>query len=431
MQGLHLTGDLFDCGCSGSLLTDAAKLADLCREQTLAAGLTTVAEQFHAFPEHDSAPGGVTGTLLLAESHLAVHTWPERRGVTLDVYVCNFTADNDGKARRLFEALLVAFRPRERVVNRIARGDLARGKAPSVAAGAGPAAGGLVFDWLNADAGYGFAADAVLATVESRYQRIEIYDTPQFGRLLRLDGRMMTSERDEFFYHECMVHPAAVAHPDPRNALVIGGGDGGSAEELLKHPRISRVLLAELDAAVIDVARSHLAAIHRGALDDPRVEIRVGDGRDTVRACNEQFDLIVLDLTDADTPASGLYTEAFFRLCRDRLAPGGMMTLHLGSPVYQPDAVRRHADSLHRVFDAVHPMSVFIPLYGSAWCLAVVGQGVDPRLPPAVAGARLAARPLPGLQYYDADVHGALFALPVYLRELTRNRGGASARFAA
>jgi spermidine synthase len=427
MQGIHLTGDLFDCGCSANLFTDLETLSSLCRQATLDAGLTIVDEKFHVFPEWQGQPGGITGAVLLAESHLAIHTWPERRGVTLDVYVCNFTCDNEGKARQLFDALMLAFRPGDSVTQRLVRGDLAAGSG-TLAVETGQAATGtsaqqrdaLVFDWLNAHSGYGYTARQRLASFDSAYQRVEVYDTHQFGKLFRLDGRLMTSEGDEFFYHECMTHPALLAHPNPQSVLVIGGGDGGSTEEILKHPSVKRVVMAELDPAVIEVAREHLQAIHTGALDDPRLSIRIGDGLAFVRDCNEQFDLVVLDLTDPDTPAFALYTEDFFRQCRRLLAPGGLMTMHLGSPVYQPQTVEKNAAALRRVFAHVQPMSLFIPLYGSLWCLAVASDSVNARTIPAdVISQRLRERRIGALRYYNADVHGALFALPTFVRELT------------
>jgi spermidine synthase len=425
MQGLHLTGDLFDCGCSAAFLTDLETLATLCRQRTIDSGLTVVDEKFHVFLDADGKPGGITGALLLAESHLAVHTWPERRGVTLDVYVCNFTADNCAKAQQLFDTLRVTFRPASQNVNRIERGDL----AASIQAGVATAAGGapsavrpdnLVFDWLNANAGYGFTATSRLQTLQSPYQRIEVYDTPQFGRLFRLDGRLMTSEGEEFFYHECMTHPAMLTHPDPRSVLVIGGGDGGSSEELLKHPSVQRIVMAELDQAVIDISKRYLGKIHRGAFDDPRLSVHIGDGFDTVRSMEERFDLIVLDLTDPDTPAFHLYSEQFFRMCRALLNPGGMLTLHLGSPVYQQSTVVKNARDLRRVFAQVHPMSLYIPLYGSLWCLAVASDGPDPRSVGAeLIAARMRERSLADLQYYNEQVHGALFVLPNFVGRLT------------
>jgi spermidine synthase len=418
MQGLHLTGDLFGCACSAATLTDLQALSSMCRQATLDAKLTIVDEKWHVFPDWDGQPGGITGTILLAESHLAIHTWPERRGVTLDVYVCNFTEDNTPKAEQLFDTLMVAFRPQRQVVNRITRGDLAGEAAPEPAAAAADAAQ-LSFDWLNAHAGYGFTVKEKLEEIESPYQRIEVYDTHQFGRLFRLDGRLMTSEGDEFFYHECMTHPAALAHAGPESVLVIGGGDGGSSEELLKHPSVRRIVMAELDAAVIDVARKYLGKIHHGALDDPRLDIRIGDGYEYVKNTAERFDLIVLDLTDPDTPAFHLYSEDFFRLCQRALKPGGLLTLHLGSPVYQPETVRKNAAALRRVFKHVAPLSLFIPLYGSQWCLAVASDALDPRSVAAETIAqRLQDRRIGDLRFYHPAMHAALFTLPRYAQDL-------------
>ncbi len=423
MQGLHLTGDLFECGCSAALLTDLEKLSSLCRNATNDSTLTIVDDKWHVFPDWNGQPGGITGTILLAESHLAIHTWPERRGVTLDVYVCNFTADNTGKAEKLFDALMVAFRPTSHVVNRIIRGDLAGDAAhPHDATAAGEVGKNeLVFDWLNAHSGYGYTATEKLEEIQSPFQRVEVYDTQQFGKLFRLDGRLMTSEGDEFFYHECMTHPAALAHPNPESILVIGGGDGGSSEELFKHPGVKRIVMAELDPAVIDISKRWLGSIHKGAFEDPRLEVRIGDGYEFVKSTNERFDMIVLDLTDPDTPAFHLYSEEFFRMCQRILKPGGMLTLHLGSPVYQAETVRKNAANLRKVFRHVAPMSLFIPLYGSLWCLAVASDSIDPRsISVDTLSQRMNDRRIGGLRYYYPGLQQALFTLPLFVHELTQ-----------
>jgi len=430
MQGLHLTGDLFECGCSAALLTDLETLSTLCRNATNDSQLTIVDDKWHIFPDWNGQPGGITGTILLAESHLAIHTWPERAGVTLDVYVCNFTADNTGKAEQLFEALTVAFRPRSQVVNRIIRGDLAADVAVQAAekqAAGDVARSELIFDWLNAHSGYGYTATEKLADIQSPYQRVEVYDTPQFGKLFRLDGRLMTSEGDEFFYHECMTHPAALAHPNPESILVIGGGDGGSSEELFKHPGVRRIVMAELDPVVIDISKKWLGSVHKGAFSDPRLEVKIGDGFEYVKSTQERFDIIVLDLTDPDTPAFHLYSEEFFRMCQRILKPGGMLTLHLGSPVYQADTVRRNSANLRKVFRHVAPMSLFIPLYGSLWCLAVASDSIDPRsLSPDTLAQRANDRRIGGLRYYYPGLHQALFTLPLFVQELTQPPSSAS-----
>ena len=422
MNGLHLTGDLFDCSCSAALLTDLETLSRTCRDATNESKLTIVDQAWHRFPEWNGEPGGITGTILLAESHLAIHTWPERSGVTLDVYVCNFTDDNTGKAEQLFEALMLAFRPKSHVVNRITRGDLAADTVDDPASKRGEAErDDLVFDWLNAHSGYGTTTTKSLAQIQSPYQKVEVYDTQQFGKLFRLDGRMMTSEADEFFYHECMTHPAALVHPNPESILVIGGGDGGSTEELLKHPSVKRIVMAELDPVVIDVSKQWLGAIHKDAFNDPRLEVSIGDGFEFVKSTTERFDMIVLDLTDPDTPAFHLYSEQFFRMCQRILRPGGMLTLHLGSPVYQAETVRKNAANLRKVFRHVAPISLFVPLYGSLWCLAVASDTVDPRTTSAeVIAQRISERRVGDLRYYHPALHSALFALPLFVQDLVQ-----------
>ena len=132
---------------------------------------------------------------------------------------------------------------------------------------------------LNPDFGFYLKNSQLLVSRQSPWQHIEVFENAQFGRVMRIDDCFMTSERDEFFYHEPMVHLPAIAHPGVRRALVVGGGDGGAVEELLKLPHIERVVLAELDAEVIEVAREWLGNVHHGALDDPRVELRIGDAR--------------------------------------------------------------------------------------------------------------------------------------------------------
>ena len=155
-----------------------------------------------------------------------------------------------------------------------------------------------------------FRKGTLLEEGKTLFQAYEVWDTPQFGKLFRLDGYFMTSERDEFFYHENMVHPALVTHPDPKAVLIIGGGDGGSAEEVFKHPSIERIVLVELDKGVIDLARRFFGSIHRGSLDDPRMEILIEDGLKYVREIGpgrgDEFDIIILDLTDPIGPATEL-----------------------------------------------------------------------------------------------------------------------------
>jgi spermidine synthase len=253
------------------------------------------------------------------------------------------------------------------------------------------------------------------------FQLLEVYETPQLGRIFRLDGYNMTSERDEFFYHENLVHPAAVAHPAPKRALVIGGGDGGSSEELLKHPSLERVHMAELDPDVIEVSRAQFGKVHRGVFDDPRLKVTVGDGLAYLRSTPVRYDLVSMDLTDPVGPSVELYSPATFALVRGAMAPGGALSLHIGSPFFHPQRVRTTLASLREVFPVVTAYFAYIPIYGSIWGFACASDSLDPsRMEPSAVERVISARGLRDLQYYNGDTHRAVFALPNYLKDLVK-----------
>jgi spermidine synthase len=275
-----------------------------------------------------------------------------------------------------------------------------------------------IFERLTATSGAWFEGTLVERR-QTPFQLLEVYETPDLGRIFRLDGYNMTSERDEFFYHENLVHPAAVAHPGPRRALVIGGGDGGSSEELLKHATMERVHMAELDPAVIEVSKAQFRKVHEGVFDDPRLQVTVGDGLAYLRETAVRYDLLCLDLTDPIGPSVELYSPATFSLCKRAMAAGGALTLHIGSPFSHPDRVRGTLANLRQVFRVVAPYFVHIPIYGSIWGFACASDSLDPRtLAPEEADRVLARRGVGGLRYYNGDTHRAVFALPNYIREL-------------
>jgi spermidine synthase len=279
--------------------------------------------------------------------------------------------------------------------------------------------GEFIHEWLNDDVAATFRGGRQLEDIRTPYQRLEVFDTPGLGRMFRLDGCNMTSERDEFFYHENIVHIGALAQDAPRRALVVGGGDGGSAEELLKHPTIERVVIAELDAEVVRIARKHFQAVHRGALDDPRVEIRIGDGFAELKKTSESFDLVVMDLTDPVGPAVALYGTGFFREADRVLAPEGTLALHVGSPFFHPSRLKATIGRLREVFAIVRPYFVWVPLYGASWGMACASQRSDPlSLSCSEIDNRLRVRRIAHLQYLNGDTYAGGFALPNYVKEL-------------
>jgi len=278
---------------------------------------------------------------------------------------------------------------------------------------------GLLTEYLTEDTGFFVRSTRQFERFHSPFQTVEVHDTVPFGTLFRLDGHFMTSEKDEFFYHENLVHTTAIAHPAPSKALIIGGGDGGSAEELLKYPTMKSVTLVEIDMAVIDVARKHFGAVHRGALADGRLSLRVEDGLAYVRSASETYDLIVLDLTDPGGPSEPLYTADFYRACATRLNPSGAMTLHIASPVAHPDRIRAGIANLRSAFAVVAPYLVTVPLYGGLWMMASASATLNPAyLTPLEVDRRIAQRRIGDLQYYNGDTHRASFALPNFVRNL-------------
>jgi spermidine synthase len=397
LKGLHLVANLYRCQGDARYLTDSALLRRFCLDTVIEAGLTVVGDLFHQFDG-----GGVTGAVVLAESHLAIHTWPELNSVTLDVYVCNFSQDNGVKARAVVDAFMALYAPGDYV-----RHDVPRDEQ-------------FMYEWLNKDYGFFLRSSGRVADSQTEFQHLEIHDTPQFGKLFRLDGCFMTSERDEFHYHENLIHPALTAHATPKRILIIGGGDGGSSEEALKHPSVEQVTLVELDAKVVEVAKEHLQKVHHGVFDNPKLQLVIDDGLKFVAKTTEKYDLIVLDLPDPIGPATALYEAAFFADCKRALAPGGVLTLHMGSPVSRPEHVRDIYRRLAAEFAIVRPYVMFIPLYGALWSMAFCSDTLDPaKVSAEEIDKRIARRDLEHLQYYNGATHHAVFALPNFVRDLT------------
>jgi spermidine synthase len=396
MNGLHLIGDLTGCRCDPKVLLDGERFREQCLQMVRDAGLTIMDSTFRQFEG-----SGFTGTVVLAESHLAIHTWPEQGGLTLDIYVCNFSGDNSDKARALFRALIDHFQPTEAATHEIDRGEH------------------LLMEPLNASTGFYIKATRQIGEWQTKFQKLSIYDTPHFGKLFRLDGFNMTSEKDEFVYHENLIHPAATAHAGPKNVLIIGGGDGGSSEEVLKHPSVEQVTMVEIDAEVIRVAKEHFGAVHNGVFDNPKLRVLIEDGLRFVRETKQKFDLVVLDLNDPMGPAEPLYSTEFFQQCRAILAPGGALTLHLGSPAAQAAQVAEISGRLNSVFRIVRPFTMFVPLYGSLWAMACASDKLDPKSFTAdEIDRRIEHRKLIELQYYNGETHEAVFALPNFVRDM-------------
>jgi len=275
-----------------------------------------------------------------------------------------------------------------------------------------------LLEHLNEDFGFWVRSSGRLAHAKSDFQDVEVIQTG-FGKTLRIDDYFMTSDKDEFFYHENMIHPAGISHAAPKRALVIGGGDGGAAEEYLKYPTIEEVVMAEIDEVVVDFCKEQLPDVHRGAFDDPRLKVLITDGKKYVEECQDQFDLMMLDLTDPFGPAEALYRVDFLNHCKRILGPDGVLSMHLGSPVTRPNVFHRVYSSLSSVFSIVRPYLVYVPLYGAIWGMATASDKTDPLLlDPKSVEDRLKDRAISHLQYYNGDTHRGVFGLPNYVKSI-------------
>jgi spermidine synthase len=260
---------------------------------------------------------------------------------------------------------------------------------------------------------YGCLVREVLFSAKSDFQKIEIVDTVHYGPTLVLDGIFMTSAREEHFYHEMLVQPAMITAKRIGRVLIIGGGDGGTAREVLRHPEVEQVTMVEIDAMVIDACREHLPMIGT-AWDDPRLEVIVGDGIAFVKRDDlPPFDVILLDGCDPVGPAEGLFDLAFYENCAARLSAGGVLTAQTESPILQQEVFLDIVRTLRRAFPSVRPYFGPAPLYAAdQWSWTICSRSADLT---RIHQERL-ERVEPQMKYYNRDIHAASFALSTGLR---------------
>ena len=254
----------------------------------------------------------------------------------------------------------------------------------------------------------------------SAYQAIEVIKTRSFGTCLVLDGKIQSSEADEFIYHETLVHPAMIAHPGPRHVLIVGGGEGTTLREVLRHNTVQQATMVDLDEQVVSVCRQWLSSFSAGSFEDPRTEFIVGDARKFVEESTRTFDAIIIDLPDPLEvgPAQLLYTREFYSAVRNRLAPGGIISVQSESSCwYDSEAFTAIVRTLREVFVHVAPYQAHIPCFSGLWGFTAASDTLDPTpLLPGEIDERVARRVAGELRAYDGLTHVGLFALPRHLR---------------
>jgi spermidine synthase len=261
----------------------------------------------------------------------------------------------------------------------------------------------------------------------SAYQGIEVIRTRSFGACLVLDGKIQSSEADEFIYHESLVHPAMITHPEPHTVLIAGGGEGATLREVLRHRTVERATMVDLDEQVVDVCRQHLPAFSDGAFDDSRTELIVGDFRRFVEESPRTFDVIIIDLPDPLEvgPAQLLYTREFYSAVKGRLAPGGIISVQSeSSRWYDLQAFVAIVRTISDVFTHAAPYQVHIPSFSSLWGFTTASNSLSANnLTPEEVDARITRRVAGTLRAYDGCTHTGAFSLPTHIRATLKAPG--------
>ncbi|WP_457752738.1 polyamine aminopropyltransferase [Thermococcus sp.] len=271
-------------------------------------------------------------------------------------------------------------------------------------------------EWYPRGYGVAFKIKEKLFETQSSYQRIEIYETEGFGKLLVLEGTVQLVEQGEESYHEPLVHPVMLAHPNPRKVLIIGGGDGGTLREVLKHKTVEKAIMVEIDEMVVEISKIYLG-IDRGAFDDPRAEVVIGDGVEYIKRAKEKFDVIIIDSTDPVGPAKQLFSEEFYRHAYEVLNSEGILITQSGSVYLFTNELLDAYSAMKSVFDRVYYFSFPVIGYASPWSFLVGIKGsIDFEKIDVNRAKELE------LVYYDPERHETLFQMPKYVRELLEGK---------
>ena len=267
------------------------------------------------------------------------------------------------------------------------------------------------------DVKHSIRVDRHLYSHKSDYQQIDIFDTPEFGRVLTLDGNVMLTERDEFIYDEMITHVPMAVHPNVRNVLVIGAGDGGVVKELTRYGQIERIDLVEMDEQVIEACRTYLPE-NACRLDDPRVHIYYDNALRFIRRCKDKYDLIIVDSTDPFGPSEGYFTREFYGICYNALREDGIMVNQQGSPFYKHDAeeIKRCHKRIVSTFQISRVYQAHIPTYAAGyWLFGFASKKYHPIDDfDANRWKQLAL----DTQYYTTRLHVGAFYLPAFLEKM-------------
>jgi spermidine synthase len=253
-----------------------------------------------------------------------------------------------------------------------------------------------------------------LHTEKTEFQYLEMVETEEWGNMLLLDGMVMTTQRDEFVYHEMVAHVPLFTHPNPENVLVVGGGDGGVIREVLKHPNVKKATLVDIDGKVIEYSKKYLPEIASG-LEDERVEVKVDDGFMHIAQSENEYDVIMVDSTEPVGPAVNLFTKGFYAGISKALKEDGIFVAQTDNPWFKADLIRKVQKDVKEIFPITRLYLANIPTYPSGlWSFTIGSKKYDPLAVPDEQFLDIDTK------YYTKEIHKAAFVLPKFVQDLTK-----------
>jgi len=276
-------------------------------------------------------------------------------------------------------------------------------------------------EYYNEQTGLTIGLKKLLFSKQSEYQLVEVYETDTWGNLMTIDGMVMLSERDEFVYHEMLAHVPMFTHPKPKRVLIIGGGDGGTAREVLKHNSVIHVDMVEIDKTVVDASKKHFPNV--GDFENPKLNVLYEDGIAFIQNVKNPYDVIIIDGSDPVGPAEGLFEKDFYQYCKNALTPNGVLSTQTESPwveSYHP-SMKKVFGALDDLFPIANMYLSFIPLYPAGmWSMGLASMGGSPLDDKVIKRIQSVSKLLSSLKYYNSDVHSASFALPNFVSKIIK-----------
>ena len=283
--------------------------------------------------------------------------------------------------------------------------------------------------FIDRDSDYRFVYNRFerrICSQKTRFQQVDIVDTQNLGRVVILDKKVQSAESDEFIYHEALVHPGMITHPNPKNVLILGGGEGATLREVLKHATVQKVVMVDIDREFVHLCEKYLKKWHRGSFKDRKVDVLFLDAMEYMKTTQSTFDVIIADISDPveEGPALKIYTEEFYSSVRKVLSPRGIFMTHVTEVHFA--SYKRTADEVVQMLKSIFPIVKmyyeYIPSFICLWGFAIASLKYDPeKLSERTIEKRMRERGIEGLLYYQAEVQKRMFTLPACLRRfLTR-----------